>query len=497
MTASLSSKASLSFSFTILIFLTLHVIIASSKPLAIRTNPTQANHNETFQPKQGWTPSPDGRGTWDIVYGCGLTMSLCSWSILCLNVPGPKEKWLKVTLRKLGLTVIGFLGPEFIFLSALGQWYSARCSVTDFHASGYTQWTMSHAFFADMGGFVLRTGDDCSFPVDAKQVHYLVTKGHIKYPELDKRIIADKNKVDGLLRLITVCQTLWFVVSVSGRAYQHLTITCGELTTAAFIVCSMATTFCWYHKPADLKTSEVIKTDKTIAKIVEEAGVQGRQLHGRTPLDFVSRKEWASSLYWSNAKHFARRLHIKIGVTNTPVNRLENTTLFALPGSYMWIVTSLTAAYFAIFISGWNYEFPTPQEQTLWRAASLTMIAILGVYKSIEDSAFYIYPALRLRFVSTARRAPDTEIHRRSRHWPGQGRFSQKSHAIADYIRNNSEPHDPALYIPLKALLPQYFLAYIYLHARLYIFIEDVIELRSLPASAYQTINWTSFFPHF
>lgn len=497
MTASLISKGSISFSFTILIFLTTNVTLALSKPLTIRTDSTQANHNETVQPKHGWTPSPDGRGTWDIIYGCGLTMFLCSWSILCLNVPWPKETRLKVMLRKLGLTVVGFPGPEFIFLSALGQWYSARCSIADFHASGYTQWTMSHAFFADMGGFVLRTGDDCSFPVDAKQVHYLVIKDHIEFPELDKRIIADKNKVDGLLRIIAICQTLWFVVNVSGRAYQHLAITCGELTTAAFIVCSVATTFCWYHKPTDLETSEVIKTDKSIAEILEEAGVQGRQLHSRTRLDFVSRKEWTTSRYWWNAKHFARRLHIRIGVTEPPVNRLENTTLLALPGSYMWIVSSLTAAYFAIFISGWNYNFPTPQEQTLWRAASLTMMVILVVYKCIEDFVCYIYPAIRLRFVSTATRAPDTKIHRRSRHWPGHGRFTQKTHAVADYIRNNSEPHDHALYIPLKALLPQYFLAYIYLHARLYIFIEDVIELHSLPASAYQTINWTSFFPHF
>ena len=35
---------------------------------------------------------------------------------------------------------------------------------------------MSHAFFADMGVFVLSANEDARFPINAKQLHYLVTK---------------------------------------------------------------------------------------------------------------------------------------------------------------------------------------------------------------------------------------------------------------------------------------------------------------------------------
>ncbi|KAJ9637303.1 hypothetical protein H2199_007590 [Coniosporium tulheliwenetii] len=103
-------------------------------------------------------------------------MFLCTWSILCLNVPGPEDRMLDMLMRKVYIMCLGLLGPEFIFQIALAQWGSARQSIKDFHASGYTEWTIQHAFFADMGGFLLHAPDCPLFPIDAKQLHYLVTE---------------------------------------------------------------------------------------------------------------------------------------------------------------------------------------------------------------------------------------------------------------------------------------------------------------------------------
>lgn len=63
-------------------------------------------------------------------------------------------------------------------------------------------------------------------------------------------------------------------------------------------------------------------------------------------------------------------------------------------------------------------------------------------------------------------------------------------------IRNNSATKDPTFYIPLKILLPIYVIAVFYCHARTYVFVADFMELRSLPASAYATVNWQKFWPH-
>jgi hypothetical protein len=479
-------------------------------PTIENTTTTEANDIGQAPPKQGWTAQPDGRGTFDIIWSCGFTMFICSWSILCLNVPGPNDSRFKILRRKLYITAFGFLGPEFIFQLALGQWVSARNSVKAFHDSGYHQWTLSHAFFADMGGFVLHTRDMVPFPVDAKQLHFLVTQGYVKYPTVNEQVIKDKNKVDGLLRIITLGQIIWFVINMCGRAAQGLAITCGELTTAAFIVCSLGTTFSWFYKPADVVTREIIESDASIADILVQAGDRASKPYSRTPLDFVSRKEWAWSLYWAHWMNILRRMHIVFAPTTRPVDRFENTLSLELPPHISWIPISVSGVYIALFLCGWNGEFPTQVEQALWRGASLVMSGCLVFYWSTTETTFTILPALRRRFNYPNPPAAATVDpgNPQEQHQQGQARQEQhtppkkdvwlvsKLKKMLSRMRNNSLNHDPALDVPLKANIPMYLMCIAYCYARSYIFIADVIQLRSLPASAYQTVNWADFFPH-
>jgi hypothetical protein len=60
---------------------------------------------------------------------------------------------------------------------------------------------MEHAFFADMGGFLF-TGPGITgvFPVDAKQLLFLVEKRYVEYPRISKEDIKDKNKSDNMAR---------------------------------------------------------------------------------------------------------------------------------------------------------------------------------------------------------------------------------------------------------------------------------------------------------
>ena len=263
-------------------------------------------------------------------------------------------------------------------------WISARNSIRGSDNFVYT-WTMEHAFFADMGGFVLLTEDKESFPIDAKQLYYLVTRGHLDFPKLDKQIIADRNKVDGALRIVTLFQILWFVVNLRGRPAQQLTITGVELTTAAFIVCSLGTLFCWAQKPSDVAVPKILKSDTTLEEIL---GERMHQPYKQTPLDFISRKEWPWPIYWSNWINILRNLGIVFAPPKKPVDRFENTTARELPGATVWVFLGTTAAYSSIFVCAWNYTFPTPTEQVLWRAASITMMGCLIAYWAITEFAF-------------------------------------------------------------------------------------------------------------
>ncbi|RDW80688.1 hypothetical protein BP5796_05386 [Coleophoma crateriformis] len=450
-------------------------------------------------PKRGWTSGPNGRGTIDIIYSCGITMFLCSWSVLCLNVPAEEDSPFRVFRRRVYVTALAFLGPEFLFQIALGQLISARNSVQQFRNSGRKEeeWTMTHAFYADMGGFKLYSKDFPPFPVDAKQVHYLWTEGYIEFPAVDREEIRDKNKVDGLLRIFTTIQIVWFVVDMAGRRAQNLTITCGELTAAAFIVCSFGTVLCWRHKPADVTTSVAITTNATMAEIICKAGDRAAAPYSRTPLDFVSRKEWPWSIYWSNWINILRCLGIKFGPQVRPVDRFENTHSLELPGNSKWIFFGVTAAYSGVFVAGWNYSFPTSTELLLWRAAASTMCACLVTYWLVTEFGFVWWPWLEKKFRGAAQNATEVEkVTEPLSLVESEWRTSKLRYAAA-CVRNNTVSQDPQFNVPLKAMLPIYVVGVFYCHARTYLFIADIIQLRSLPASAYDTVDWSKFFPHF
>jgi hypothetical protein len=104
---------------------------------------------------------------------------------------------------------VGILGPELIMTLAAGQYCSAKTSLDEFRASGFgpKQWTLKHAFLADMGGIILETPDCPPFPISSKQLHYLVTHkrngngdNYLPFPDISLADIKDKNKADGLAR---------------------------------------------------------------------------------------------------------------------------------------------------------------------------------------------------------------------------------------------------------------------------------------------------------
>lgn len=61
---------------------------------------------------------------------------------------------------------------------------------------------MMHAFFADMGGFLIESPDNetAPFPLDAAQLLALIEGGYVEYPDIEVEDIKDKSKSDGLAR---------------------------------------------------------------------------------------------------------------------------------------------------------------------------------------------------------------------------------------------------------------------------------------------------------
>ncbi|KAL8721935.1 MAG: hypothetical protein Q9225_001491 [Loekoesia sp. 1 TL-2023] len=460
-------------------------------------------------------------------------MFLCSWSLVCMNMPGSDEGDLKVLWRKLSLTGLGILCPEINFELATGQWIWARRCKKQFNAlkderdrittGGAHQqrdgvkatevtltekrWNMKMAFFADMGGFRLLSKDGMSFPLDGKQLYYLVTHGHISEPDFDSRMIQDKNKVDALLRTITLCQISYFMVNVVGRWAQDLAVTTAELTTVSYVLCSIPTAIAWWNKPADVRMPEIIKMDKTIQDVLD-ADRDSKPEWIWTPLDYVNRKEWWWSLVWHCYMNFLWNLHIRFGSRSKPIDRIPDSWQRELEREHLYFLLIVSTACFSVLFVGWNYDYPTPTERILWRAACLTMMIELYVLLVIAEAAF-VYNKLKnywqsrrhrptVNDSSTAERQSSILVHPRlplSKRWQD---FMVRVDAILEHGRNISPAPgaNKDLRVHLRFIIPMWVLGIVYCLGRCYILLEDLIELRSLPVSAYQTVDWQRYWPH-
>ncbi|KAL8689568.1 MAG: hypothetical protein Q9218_004786 [Villophora microphyllina] len=427
-----------------------------------------------------------------------------------------------VLWRKFALTALGIACPEVILEMAAGQWVRARQCVREFNSDDLEQmqattqqhqrtkatekggtkeiWTMEMAFFADMGGFRLQTKNREPFPIDARQLLYLVRKGYVQLPVFKPQMIDDKNKVDVLLRAIILCQISWFLISVIGRWAQHLVVTTAELTTVSFIFCSALTELFWWHKPADVVMAEVIEIDVEVNEILANAG-QDPNAWKMTPLDFASREEWWWSKAWWNFLNILRKMHCSFGSEGRPIDRIADSCQRVLPRREQYLLLAITTGCFAVFFIAWNDDFPTATERMFWRASCITMMSLLYVGLAISEvvQAYNIFQR-RSQQASPGLSTPRSGIPAHG-NWPTPKfgrikRLVKRLDKTFNKVRNNSPDDDPELYVPLRVILPLYVMGFAYFFCRTYILIEDALELRSLPASAYASVNWEKFWPH-
>ena len=149
------------FVLTIIAFLVTYVQ-AYSKFLTICTAPSSTTN---------FVLSPDTRGTLDILWSCFFTIIACTWTIQHLNVPEQpifdsrelpwyKDWWWKLRgfRRTLKWMLVTIFAPEYILGKAVADFYAASRSRREMQTYAETdkvEWGLTHAFFANMGGFVL------------------------------------------------------------------------------------------------------------------------------------------------------------------------------------------------------------------------------------------------------------------------------------------------------------------------------------------------------
>lgn len=433
---------------------------------------TGSNNSTSADGKIGWVSQPDGRGTFDILFSCLFTVFLCVWVCLHLNVPARHETYWQQFRRKCRWAIQAIMAPEFVLGFAAGQKVEAKRSVDSFREVGYRDWSIRHGFYANMGGFHLKTPDlEHSFPINATQLLYLVRRNYIEYPAFSAKDVWDKSKADGFQKLFTCIQAGWFIVQCLGRAIQKLPVTTLELSTLCFVFCTLVMYYQWANKPLDVESPTVLTSSTTMATILTQAGDQAAAPYRHTPLDFIvdQSPSWLTEVQ--------PHLKFRRGPPERPLPRFTNDRFPVIGASLDAIFLFLVSmTYCSLHFIAWNFEFPTHVELVLWRTSSITLVSTATVFWLCETYQ------------------DGVRLHRWERWYE---RLFPNRAEKAYRKRSSKEVREKVMFIPVWEVVVMTPVTVLYSLARSYIVIEIFLSQRSQPSGAFDTVDWSKYIPHF
>ncbi|THU76973.1 hypothetical protein K435DRAFT_894766 [Dendrothele bispora CBS 962.96] len=431
----------------------------------------------------------------EILYSCLAVVFACTWVAIHPNIPrrfdgidNPHEiedsftiSSARVTAQDVITMLLSLLVPELIILWALRQWFAARKIAEKYSGKPHYGWTKNHGHFLIMGGFALFEDGKYLYTLeDADEFRPLRTRWSPGAPIDEsnlRRQIESQNSTDFLTKFIAVVQTTWFILQCIARKTEGLVVTDLEIVTLAFALLNIATYVLWWNKPQRVRYPVKIdycRSAKSKVKIKKDRSIKGGVETMLTSFrDWLSRKSnvaWKSFTDWIEEPWKGLIRHswpVRITIFliwDATTSFTRNTIhLYSGKGSYQkGLESTPSSAYFTFLLlflifggvhcAPWNSTFPTPLEQILWRISAVTVTACPFVILFLL--------VIQLPF------------------------------ARGD-IPTYTQMFCSVLSVPIG-----FFLSLAYIWARITLIVIAFMELRALPPSAYQTVDWARFIPH-
>ncbi|KAH6662683.1 hypothetical protein B0J14DRAFT_553715 [Halenospora varia] len=92
--------------------------VALSILLLLATTLTAIATNSSTTAIVGWVSDPAGQGMFLLIFSCLLTLGLCVWSAMHLNIPLYDKRPAQTWMRNFKWGLIGVVAPELIIFAA-------------------------------------------------------------------------------------------------------------------------------------------------------------------------------------------------------------------------------------------------------------------------------------------------------------------------------------------------------------------------------------------
>ncbi|KAI0203413.1 hypothetical protein F4808DRAFT_449344 [Astrocystis sublimbata] len=441
----------------------------------------------------GWVTPPSSRGTLGILYSCAMVIFTAIWTVLHLNVPADIDTAAQTLLRRIRWGIIAIFEPSLLTLVAASQWISARSSVKQMRElDDCSTWTSVHGFYANSGGFLLQPPNEPSFPISAQQIHFLVSRNYIPLPRITREEIRDRSKSDWFAKGFALVQTGWIIIQSIGRTVNGLPVSPLEILTLAFIASTTMTYYFWWDKPQDVKTPTILHCRYSTARILAESKISPKAAHKGSPLDFVQDPTGT----WARRQCF-KTYDLELdpeanSCKNTRRQRIPNDSILMmrLPPIILAALVLPSLIHCTVLLLDWNFAFPTSTEQLLWRISTIFLatisVTIVGILQMVVRCDYQGSYNLAWVWINPRRRRLQCELRPTCKGGTAPSIPSRTS------VQNKAPSFGETGYLDI-------FLCFLLLClaiARLFIIVEAIISLRSLPADVFITVEWTELLPH-
>jgi hypothetical protein len=233
-----------------------------------------------------------------------------------------------------------------------------------------------------------------------------------------------------------------------------------------------------HHNFAYSKRGLYIPLHQTSVLTKSQAGLRGLSDEYRsTPLDFVNDNEYVMHLIWDYYINLLQRLHIPLfsrRITARPHNRNRGDKFLKTALNFEFFALVVIIPFSATFMCAWKFYFPSETERILWRTASVFFF----VFGAVGGSYTWLWHLMLFEKYK-------------------QNAWLSRIEASASPLhREKAIPAGSTIPLPKSLIWPVSFLCFFHVLFRTYIFVEDIISLRSLPSSVFTSVNWSLYIPH-
>ena len=426
-----------------------------------------------------------GQGTIDILWSCLAAIFLSIWTVIhppipCFDRDRPDNFRRKVVRSRIGPSLVALFAPEYMLYVALHENAESRVASKRLRELSIVA-NLTHGFFLNMGGFCLRSSPGHSHQLRRDDVIRAITASKTAAGIKDATTISN------------IADRINDATSASDTAVGIKDATTAP-DTAVEIKDALLHSEEWVRKLLSIEENDIedlAKSDslekvlacfqglwvltQAISRIYQHRALSLLEV---TTNAYICCAIGSYALWWKKPQNCSRPIMVTCsdeaidelspsiygfmedrwveflwaGRPPSEGRKFEGATTISIYNGLRGISILSLMIFGSVHLASWNSRLPSTIELWMWRGSSLYCVIFAAVFAFIS--------ALRVI------------VMRRRMRWRMKRTLQMAMGKIFIYGLR------------------------FYIIIRIYMIVEVLISLRALPASAFQSIQWSSFLPH-